>query len=306
MSKAPFNVRFKTIVCAVLLTALSACAPTQTTPPSIAAPAPAPPLTIASWNLEHLAEHDGAGCRARNEPDYAAMRAYAEAINADVIAFQEVENEAAAERVFDPTRYQIIIEARPGSGRRTACSDRPDAFMTRQAVGFAVRRDLNVTRFADVTALQAGGQDLRSGVDIAVNRPGTAPLRLLVVHLKSGCFEGAARTDCPRLFEQIPIVEAWIDARAREGVRFGVLGDFNRRLALPGDSVWADWDDGEPAGADLALAAGAVEPHCDPRYHDFIDHIVLDQRAARSATGFREWPFPGPRLSDHCALSVRL
>lgn len=293
----------RALVVSVLL-AIGGCAPTQSAMTPEAAPASL--LTIASWNLEHLAEHDGAGCRARSEPDYAAMRAYADALNADVIAFQEVENQAAAERVFDPTRYQIVIEARPGSGRRTACNDHPDAFMTRQAVGFAVRRDLNVTRFADVTALQAGGQDLRSGVDIAVSRPGAAPLRLLVVHLKSGCFEGAARTDCPRLFEQIPIVEAWIDARAAEGVGFGVLGDFNRRLALPGDSVWAAWDDGEPAGADLMLAAGATTPHCDPRYRDFIDHIVLDQRAAARATEFHEWVYPGPRLSDHCAISVRL
>ena len=32
-------------------------------------------------------------------------------------------------------------------------------------------------------------------------------------------------------------LKAWIDARRREGAPFAILGDFNRRLALPGD--WA-------------------------------------------------------------------
>ena len=56
----------------------------------------APTLTLASWNMEHLAEHDGSGCRPRTEADYAAMRAYVDALGADVVAFQEVESKAAA------------------------------------------------------------------------------------------------------------------------------------------------------------------------------------------------------------------
>ena len=80
---------------------------------------PAPQgLRLASWNLEHLAEADGTGCRPRNEADYAKLRAYAAKLNADVIAFQEVESRAAAERVFDPARYTIEIEQRVGTGRK--------------------------------------------------------------------------------------------------------------------------------------------------------------------------------------------
>lgn len=163
-----------------------------------------------------------------------------------------------------------------------------------------------MTRYADLIALQAGGEDLRSGVDISVGRAGGEPVRLLAVHLKSGCAEGDTRRDCPRLFEQAPIIERWIDARAEEGVRFMVLGDFNRRLANAGDRIWADWDDGAPAGLDLVLAAGDAAPRCDPRYNAFIDHIVLDRRAAATASGFREWTFETARLSDHCAVSIRL
>src|SRR5690606_22954926 len=31
------------------------------------------PLKIAAWNLEHLAQADGEGCRPRGEADYAAL-----------------------------------------------------------------------------------------------------------------------------------------------------------------------------------------------------------------------------------------
>ncbi|HPM57320.1 MAG TPA: hypothetical protein PK227_09300, partial [Thermomonas sp.] len=49
-------------------------------------PAPAPStLTLASWNMEHLAERNGSGCRPRTDADYAAMRAYVDAMAADVI-----------------------------------------------------------------------------------------------------------------------------------------------------------------------------------------------------------------------------
>ena len=43
-------------------------------------------LRIATWNLEHLAEEEGAGCRERNEADYALLRRYAERLDADVVA----------------------------------------------------------------------------------------------------------------------------------------------------------------------------------------------------------------------------
>jgi len=87
-------------------------------------------------------------------------------------------------------------------------------------------------------------------------------------------------------------------------VRFAVLGDFNRRLAQANDAIWADWDDATPANADLSLAAGDRAARCNPRYSDFIDHIVLDRRAAAASNGFSEHTYSGEALSDHCAVSV--
>jgi len=101
-------------------------------------------------------------------------------------------------------------------------------------------------------------------------------------------------------------MERWIDDRAAEGVRFAILGDFNRRLAMPADAVWADWDDASPPNADLALASGDQSARCNPRYRDFIDFIVLDRRATEDLRAFEEKTFEGDGLSDHCAISASL
>lgn len=256
--------------------------------------------------MEHLAERDGSGCRPRTAPDYAAMRGYAAALGADVIAFQEVESRAAAERVFDPALYTVEIEQRVGSGRKGECSGQPGLTINPQRTGFAIRKGLAFERLPDFTALQTGNADLRSGVDIVLRPAGGAPLRLLSVHLKSGCSAGATRDACPVLFRQVPVLETWIDQRAAEGTPFAVLGDFNRRLALPGDTVWADWDDASPADADLARASGDRPARCNPRYRDFIDFIVLDRRATARLEAFDEKTYAGSALSDHCAITARV
>lgn len=264
------------------------------------------PLRLAAWNMEHLAEANGTGCRPRTDADYAALRAYAEALNADVIAVQEVESKAAVERVFDPSRYVVVVEERVASSRGGACRGEEGLTIRDQRTGFAIRKGLAFERQADFVALQLGNADLRSGVDIVVRPRGGAPVRLLSVHLKSGCSSGNRNEACPVLMQQVPVMEDWIDRRAEEGVRFAVLGDFNRRLALAGDSVWADWDDAQPADADLSLAAGTTAARCNPRYSDFIDHIILDRRAAADQVGFEEQVYVGEALSDHCAIAVTL
>lgn len=264
------------------------------------------PLRLAAWNMEHLAEANGTGCRPRTDADYGALRAYAEALDADVVAVQEVESKAAVERVFDPSRYVVVVEDRVSTGRGGACRGEDGLTIRDQRTGFAIRRGLAFDRQPDVAALQLNNADLRSGVDILVRPRGGAPVRLLSVHLKSGCSSGNRNEACPVLMQQVPVMEGWIDRRAAEGVRFAVMGDFNRRLALAGDSVWADWDDAQPADADLSLAAGTTAARCNPRYSDFIDHIILDRRAAADQVGFEEQVYGGEALSDHCAIAVTL
>lgn len=282
-------------ICILMLAGCSVGAQPNSAPPA---------LVLATWNVEHLAAENGEGCRPRSDEDYAAMRDYITASHADVIAFQEVENEVAAARIFDPSNYQIVIEQRPGSGRRTECNNLPNHFMTRQATGFAIRRGLRFERHPDYTALQAGGADLRSGVDITVFPERGAPIRVLSVHLKSGCHEGTTRRDCPRLFEQVPALEHWIDQRASANERFAVLGDFNRWLAVGDDIVWRELDDADPPNADLTLVSGDAGARCDARYPHFIDNIVVDRQTGPFLQHFVERTFSGQSLSDHCMVTV--
>ena len=289
------------LISVVSALALAACSHLQPTAPR----APAS-LKLASWNMEHLAEADRSGCRPRTEADYAAMRAYVTRLDADVIAFQEVESKTAAERVFDPAVYTVVIEDRVGADRRGACRGLEGLTLNAQRTGFAIRKGLPFDRLPDVTDLQLGDVDLRSGVDLVVRPRGGDPIRVLSVHLKSGCSSGDRNEACPVLFQQATVMERWVDERAGEGVRFAVLGDFNRRLAMPNDAVWAEWDDGAPANADLALASADEPARCNPRYRDFIDFIVLDRRASEGLQRFEEQTYGGEGLSDHCAITATL
>lgn len=294
------------LIASALLLLATACAPATSAPanPTI----PSKPIKLASWNLEFLAARNGEGCNPRDDSDYAAMRRIVDDLDADVIAFQEAENEAAAARVFDPAKYVVIMEARKGAPGGTCGGKFPSQTVIRQAVGFAIRKDMAFDRHADVTSLMRGNEQLRSGVDITLRPEGRTPIRLLGIHLKSGCFSGSEAKACPIFQDQIPALEAWIDGAAAGPDRFAVLGDWNRRLALPGDMIWTEIDDGDPANADLTLADAGKPPACDPRYDSFIDHIVLDRRAADDRTGFSETLYaPGEKhYSDHCPIAVTL
>ncbi|HUD92808.1 endonuclease/exonuclease/phosphatase family protein [Sphingobium sp.] len=265
-------------------------------------------LKLASWNLEFLAEKDGAGCEPRTGADYQAMRKIADQLDADVVAFQEAQSRDAAARVFDPARYVIVMEAREGEASGRCGGRHPEQSFIRQAVGFAIRKNLAFDRHPDFTPLMLGSAQLRSGVDVTIRPKGHAPIRLLGIHLKSGCFSGTDAKACSVLLEQVPALEGWIDAAAAGDVRFAVLGDWNRRLGLGADSVWTAIDDGEPTNADLRLADAGTPPACDPRYDSFIDHIVLDRRAGLDMLGFTETRYAQGQkhYSDHCPISVSI
>lgn len=284
-----------------IVVCLAACA----TAPGVERSAVVEPvvLRVATWNMEWLDEEDGAGFAARVPSDYALLAAHAARLDADVIAVQEVESEAALARVFDPAVYDFILTERGGA----------------QKTGFVVHAGLDVVRHADYRALNISG-NVRDGADVTVVAAGGVALRLLGVHMKSGCFSPteearpSAADDCAERLAQTAPLEAWIDARAANGEAFVVLGDFNRRWDDPRDLEWEELDDGVPADADLVRPDEAFAPACDPRYTELIDHIVLDRIAAAwtVAGSFAEWTYgdvrrsDGELPSDHCPLSVEL
>jgi endonuclease/exonuclease/phosphatase family metal-dependent hydrolase len=297
-------------------------------------------LRVATWNIEHLAAADGAGCRPRTKADYEALRAVVERLDADIVAVQEVQNTAALARVFDPARYAHVLSARQDQGR-DHCRGMPGQRLLPQRTGFAIRRDRLRAQGLDYRVLPAlralGVEGRRWGTRIALENADGAMLELLSVHLKSGCaynrLDGdVRRRQCEILIRQRGLLEEWIDARAAADMPFVVLGDFNRQLDQRNDHFWVEIDDGEvcdwrphsrlgracapgtlrpDADADLRLAgAGTPFPYArNPRYPYAIDHIVLGGHAA-------DWLVPGswealgyatgPKPSDHHPIAVEM
>jgi endonuclease/exonuclease/phosphatase family metal-dependent hydrolase len=285
-------------------------------------------LKIATWNLEWFmkpevlraltpactprdAPRDGARrsvpCDVaheltRSNEDIAALRSHARSLDADVIALQEVDGADAARLIF--TNHEFCF-----SGRVAV-----------QNNGFAIRRGLPFACGPDLTGISLD-DDVRRGVELRVF-PGTASeLRLLSVHLKSGCARDAldsTRPNCVELARQVPILERWIDAQAGENRPFAILGDFNRDLRREpaGASIWAEIDDHDPPGIALVnTAMGQTFQNCLPSqiFSGYIDYIVLDGRMARGLVEnsfgralYRPGDAERRKLSDHCPVFIRL
>jgi endonuclease/exonuclease/phosphatase family metal-dependent hydrolase len=168
---------------------------------------------------------------------------------------------------------------------------------------------------------------VRYGV-VATLWPGEAKeLRILGVHLKSGCAAGPlSRSDeaCELLSEQVPILERWIDAESERGGRFLILGDFNRRFTREHPpahdrrgrlvAFWPEISQG-PAGNARLFDATAETTYirCHPTEHfdAYIDHIMAGmgvaarlERDSLSRLQYAETDSRGYMLSDHCPLAI--
>jgi len=295
-------------------------------------------LTLATWNMDWLmtpAAHDELAARcvrqqpasseralpctpgrapppSRSPADYEALSRTAaqlrDAQKADLVGLQEVDGADAARLVFK-------------QGWKLDC------FVQRahpQKVGFAIREGLPYRCNGDLRALDVDGST-RAGADITLWPGTTREVRVLAVHLKSGCFDGKLDrrfAPCERLRQQVPVIEQWVDQRVREGTAFALLGDFNRHLdkdarypagpdeAAPINLMQA-WSDDSPPGAILLRAtegAPAVPCDADDRHTQYIDDILISQSLANRQKNrrFARLPYdPADRgrvLSDHCPL----
>jgi endonuclease/exonuclease/phosphatase family metal-dependent hydrolase len=280
-------------------------------------PSQAETIKVASWNIAWLGSHE---YNRRTGSDYLELARYAKQLNADVVSLQEVESEQWARKVF---------------------GDDYDYYFTTnnwvQRVGVAVKKSKGYSVTSqEYMALDVGR--VRRGMDVTISKD-DKQLRLLAVHLKSGCFERAlddksvgamsssskkdnkSKTDCVKLSKQIEPLESWIDDRAKEGVPFVVIGDFNRRfnrdieLDYPEDAgLWQAIDD--EGAEDMWAPTISVESKCWGGYYkDFIDHVVFDPKAKQKYVdgSLNQLVFDGKytrelsnALSDHCPISVEL
>ena len=302
-------------------------------------------LVLASWNMEHLAAVDGAGCRARTEADFAALRKVAVALGADIVALQEAENEAAVARVFEPAVYDVVVSSR-SDDRRGDCRGLPGQRRTPQRTGFAIHRARLAAqglRWRSLPPFREIGVDGRRwGTRIRIEPLGSgddeAGLELMSLHLKSGCAWGrldahaVRRAQCLILRSQRGILEQWIDARAADDTPFVLIGDFNRQLDQPSDDFWDAIDDREVCAwrnhrelgrtcvpgsavadedADLTLANAGVPfayPY-NPKYPYAVDHFVFSGSTAKWVIGgsYHALGYDAdPPPSDHHPIRIAL
>jgi endonuclease/exonuclease/phosphatase family metal-dependent hydrolase len=293
-------------------------------------------LKIATWNLEWLiapeqlrklksscVPRDGSPGRRerfvpcdvatdheRSRQDFSALARYARKLDADVVALQEVDGSTAARRVFEG--YNFCFTSRTHV----------------QNTGFAIRRGIPYRCGEDFEPLALGGR-VRRGAELILFPGEAREIRLLSVHLKSGCGRrtlDSGRDQCTVLAQQVPLLERWIDSQAAAGRRFAVLGDFNRDLLADKGparseagalrSLWAEIDDGDPSEADLGIAAeGERFVNCAPsqNFGGYIDHIVLSRSlaAARVPGSFDRliWDAAEAQrlnLADHCPVAISI
>lgn len=265
-------------------------------------------VRIAAWNLEHLNANGDEGCVTRSQEDFDNITSTVDRLQFDVVAFQEVKDEAAARRVFAEDQWEIEMSSRPPMQVERECWGLPGRYLRHLATGFAIRKGISYRRNSDFEDLGLGDDFQRWGTDITL--VGDTEVRLLSVHLRSGCWGttqdiDASRNDtCLTLRKQIEKLAEWRDERFAEKTPFLILGDFNRRLAVTSDWAWSLLSSTENP---LHLVTSSIATKCDQRYSELIDHIVADTTmgslvAPKSTT-------EGPRVGehpDHCAVSTLL
>ena len=213
------------------------------------------------------------------------------------------------------TRYEAFWPAMRAGSMRTSLRFKRWVALPQRALCFTVTRfvlhparggELRICHRADLPhrcgsdlATLSLGDRLRRGAEVVLFPGESREVTLLSVHLKSGCSTAlldAREKACADLARQIPALESWIDARASEGKRFAVLGDFNRDLLAdigPARSsrrrslhLWPELDDADPPESDLRnpavheLSATA----CRRRLygiHRFDRVVALARRQAR-------------------------
>jgi endonuclease/exonuclease/phosphatase family metal-dependent hydrolase len=256
-------------------------------------------IKLASWNIYWLTSEDPDHHR-RKASDYVKLARYANDLDADVIALQEVDT-GFVRKVFPLQQYRIEL------------SRRNDA---RQRTGFAIRKGIRYRRLPDYRALSTKW-GLRYGTVIELETGGRK-IDLMSVHLKSGChdqdLDRPGTGSCLDLKSQARPLESWIDRRLERGRAFVLLGDFNRRMDRRRDDLWQFIADGNPKP--IYRVNAGKKPKCwNGRFAEFIDHIVVGPIAEKAVkphsfdeltyyeTNYYRWY---RRLSDHCPISVRL
>lgn len=221
---------------ALMIAGLMAC----TAIPNQSNPSSGNTLRVVTWNIEHLGEA-GEGCVPRTKAELLAIADYVRSLDADVLSFQEVASEAAAQAVFPASEWRLFVSGRVYDTPQPLCRQDPTRRMGHMRTGFAVRQGVAAELQPELSSLgdtAFRANDEPHGVDIKVTVGGET-VRMLSVHLTSGCASDEERTKpaCAALFSQAPALRRWTEARSERGEAWLLAGDFNRHWQA-GDSFW--------------------------------------------------------------------
>lgn len=298
-------------------------------------------VTFATWNLawqrsEPLSQKQFDECRkikaaerekleethpyrweCKSPEQISDLQAVAQKLNADVNAVQEVESPEALQQIWPKDEYAFYVNMQSPWIQRT---------------GFVVRKSsgLNVGTLGDVHSLgDAFKNHARHGAELPVTINGTT-IKLLSIHLKSGCFDHALNSGyatkrdkangvitCEVLSKQTPALEAWLDDAIRSGSSAIVIGDFNRRFDAPIEretdpkvSLYAELSDGEPSAANLFRPTEDFQalPECRGGGSKWlIDHALMTSELRKHYVEDSLSEFPVPlKGSDHCPVSFKM
>ncbi|MBR9788602.1 MAG: endonuclease/exonuclease/phosphatase family protein [Vibrionaceae bacterium] len=264
-------------------------------------------INLTSWNIEWLAIVGGNV--SRTDDDFVKLNHYLNNLQPDVLAFQEVDSEAAIKKVVG-NDYTIYFSDRAQfSNRHLQFSG------TNQYTGFAVRKGISVSDPSDFT-ITRGKSKLRFVSYIVLNPNKSNETHLLSVHLKAGC-SGAYKNsrECKTLKQQGEALGKWIKAREKNQEQYAILGDFNHNMAYQGDWLWSTMT----SNTNARLATKNTKAECKVRsnrnpnkthqFRSVIDHIIvsgnLTAQPARQVV-FKSQDVLDFQLSDHCPVSVQV
>jgi len=269
-------------------------------------------LILTTWNLEWLSSSPSVQFSAsqRNKVDYLALSGHFEKIGSDVLAFQEVNDPTALQRITGQD-YQLFFSD------RSRVNNKHHQFEDiNQYTGFAVRKEVNVLNKPDLRLDDHHQSKLRFASYIVINSDSEQPVHALAVHLKARC-SGAYRNtrDCKILKQQGKALNLWLQERERNNDSYIVLGDFNHNLSYRGDWLWQDIisaTNGRLASKRSQAVCKVKSRNNPTKTHQFrslIDHIIVSEDLITSTPKQNVFPVSEVlkyQLSDHCPLSMEL
>ncbi|CAI3926856.1 Metal-dependent hydrolase [Commensalibacter communis] len=266
-------------------------------------------LKLTTWNLEWLVSQKDIqntpiphNVNLRNTSDFQQLQQYAIKLQSDIVALQEIGSLETLRFVFPANEYLFFISRDP-IAQHTALAVRHSVFAH-------IEQNPDLTELGNIN----GSHPLRSGLDLTFYTKEKNSLRILVLHLKSGCQDypltnKALKPSCQFLKEQLPILQEWIRKRLMEKQAFIILGDFNRVIS-PNEFFYKSLS--EKITSPTFPTAYQANPCWGGSY--FIDGFMLDHHTTKwfipnslSVLKYKEQGFNQQnQLSDHCPVSIKL